>query len=204
MKGGALIHYFDDGNIVAVTEANLNGWFAFTAMNEALYANKIKKFLAKDMWSDQEGRFYAGKNMKTGSIDRDPYLDNQTLGAHFLKTIGRKHDAMRALNYARNTFQVNEQEGKIIGLDGRPSNLAIWLGGTFQYITAKGPYAQFFLSKLNKMQKSNGGFPHDSKDLRDPWHTTWTGISATVWAHQANLGTHPLTLSKRNETTKKL
>lgn len=203
MRGGALFHEFKDGNIVAVTEANLGGWFAFTAMKETTAANQIKKFLLKEMWSHEEGRFYAGKNVLKGNIDKDPYLDNQTLGSYFLKTIGENNDAMRALQFAMKQFHVKERN-EILGLDGRTSNLAVWLGGTFQYITAQGPYAQIFLDKLNTLQQSNGGYPHDSKDMKEPWHTTWTGISATVWAHQANLGTHPLTIARSENSRKEI
>ncbi|MDP8219380.1 MAG: hypothetical protein P9M03_11720 [Candidatus Theseobacter exili] len=198
MKDGGLIHKFANGNVVAITEANLNSWFAFMAMEEYDLANQVQSFLLNNLWSNKQGRFFAGKDMISGKVDKDPYLDNQTLGAHFLKQLGKYSDAIRTLNYANENFQV-KKNNNLIGLDGRPSNMAVWLGGTCQYIIAKGTYSQILLDNLNKFQKADGGYPHDSQAINDPWHTTMTGISSTVWAHQANLGTHPLTFEKAKE-----
>ena len=196
---GGLIHTYPNGDQIAITEANLDGWFALAITGDTKAANALKNFILNNLWSEDEGRFFAGKNIDNGRIDKTPYLDNQTLGAHFLKQIGRPNDAYKALYFAHDSFKV-EHKGQALGLDGRTSTLAVWLGGTCQYITAKGPYAQMFLDKLNNYQKSSGGFPHDTMNIRNPWHSTQTGISSTVWAHQANLGTHPLAMNRIKNT----
>jgi hypothetical protein len=190
-KKGALIHTFQNGTEVAITEANINAWYAFHALGEYQMASEIQEFLMERLWDDSEGYFYAGYNITSSSTDTDPYLDNQTLGAYFLKLIGEPQKAAQALRYAKENFGVFEN-GKFVGLDGRTSKMAVWLEGTFFYILAGGAGAQELLQHMNGYQNNKGGFPHDTKDIIDPWHTQMIGINATIWGQQANLGTHLL------------
>lgn len=190
-KKGGLIHTFQNGTEVVITEANINAWYALHALGEYQMAGQIQDFLMTRLWDDAEGYFYAGYNLTSNGTDTDPYLDNQTLGAYFLKLIGEPQKAAQALRYAKEHFGLFEN-GKFIGLDGRTSKMAVWLEGTFFYILAGGPGAQELLNQMNTYQNSKGGYPHDSKEISDPWHTQMIGINATIWGQQANLGTHLL------------
>lgn len=190
-KKGALIHTFQNGTEVAITEANINAWYAFHAIGEYHMAGEIQDFLMTRLWDDSQGYFYAGFNITSNAADTDPYLDNQTLGAYFLRLIGEPQKAAQALRYAREHFGIFEN-GKLMGLDGRTSKMAVWLEGTFFYILAGGSGSQELLNQMNSYQNSKGGFPHDSKDISEPWHTQMIGINATIWGQQANLGTHLL------------
>ena len=176
------------------TEGTIDAWWAFHAAGDTDDANKIKNCLLTYYWDDTMGRFKGGRN------NWQPYLDNQTWGAAFLKAIGETTKALRALSYAWEVLRLPAQGGQLFGLDGNTGPWSVWNEGTAQYVAVGGKGANGTLQELLAQQEKNGslvGSP-DYFSGGGVWDTRWHGVAPTAWLYNALCGEpfHPGGLSR--------
>lgn len=169
--------------VINHTEATIDAWWAFQAAGpkHVNNANKIKNCLLKYYWDPQMGRFKGGRNWW------QPYLDNQTWGAAFLKAIGQPAKARRALSYARNVLVLPAQEGQLFGFDGQAGPWSVWNEGTAQYAAVGGEGANDFLSEVLAQQRKDGAVPGSPDNFSGGgvWTTRWVGVAPTAWLYNA-------------------
>ena len=127
------------------------------------------------------GRFKGGANWY------QPYLDNQTWGAAFLKAIGEENKAHRALSYAYQVFRLPAQGAQLIGLDGQAGPWSVWNEGMGQYVAVGGPESAELLAELLAQQHPNGAMPGSPDDFAGGgvWTSRWQGVSAAAWFYFA-------------------
>lgn len=169
------------------TEATLDAWWAFWAAGRDAAAAAIQHCLLTVYWDDALGRFKGGKNAW------QPYLDNQTWGAAFLKAIGARDQALRALSYAHTLLLAPAQGGQLFGLDGQAGPWGVWNEGTGQYIAAGGAGTSELLAELLAQQRADGAMPAAPDDFAGGgvWLTRWYGVAPTAWLYNAlNCGAH--------------
>ncbi len=168
------------------TEGTIDAWWAFQAAgaSHAADAVKIKNCLLVHYWDNSMGRFKGGRSWW------QPYLDNQTWGAAFLKAIGETEKARRALSYGRDVLQVPAQGGQLFELDGQAGPWSVWNEGTAQYIAAGGAGAGRFLPELLAQQQEDGAMPGSPDEFNGAgvWTTRWHGIAPTAWLYNALCG----------------
>ena len=168
------------------TEGTIDAWWAFQAAgaSHAADAENIKNCLLTYYWDDTMGRFKGGRNWW------QPYLDNQTWGAAFLKAIGETEKARRALSYARDVLRLPAQGGQLFGFDGQAGPWSVWNEGTAQYIAVGGEGARDLLLELLAQQREDGamvGSPDEFNGGR-VWTTRWHGVAPTAWLYNALCG----------------
>lgn len=163
------------------TEGTIDTWWAlYTSQSTYVnQANGIKNCLLTQYWDDEMGRFKGGRSW------HQPYLDNQTWGAAFLKAIGEPEKARRALSYAYETLRLPAQGGELVGFDGQAGPWSVWNEGTAQFAAIGGANANFFVQELVAQQQPNGSMPGSPDDFRGGgvWTTTWSGIAPTAWLY---------------------
>ena len=127
------------------------------------------------------GRFKGGKAWW------QPYLDNQTWGAAFLKAIGEQEKARRALSYARETLVLPAQGGQLFGLDGQGGPWSVWKEGTAQYVAVGGEGADDLLQELLAQHQENGALFGGPDDFSGGgvWTTRWVGVAPASWLYFA-------------------
>ena len=187
MKDGAawlVTRLAPDGCLVIDhTEGTIDAWWALQAAGPDYReeANQLRDCLLTHYWDDAMGRFKGGRDWQ------QPYLDNQTWGAAFLRAIGQKEDARRALSYAYQTLRLPAQGGQVFGFDGQGGPWAVWNEGTGQYIAVGGEGAGDFLLELLAQQECDGGMPGSPDDFSGGgvWTTRWHGIAPTAWLYFA-------------------
>ncbi|MDO8574587.1 MAG: hypothetical protein Q7R86_03080, partial [bacterium] len=226
MENGAIFTTFGK-NKIWITEDNLDSWFAFESLTLTAQsikdteranhyqgiANQIKDHLLNRAlnsysWSGtgKSGKiisgsyFAAGIRVDTERVDNsEPFLDNQTWGAYFLRYIGKDNEANKLLGFAYNNFYL--EENKLFGLDSRVHKdtlkpIAINWEFTLHYIAAGGKNSQILLNMVNSQQRE-GGYPHDSLDVSgEYWHKDERGVNATTWAYAVNSNTSLLRLTR--------
>jgi len=165
------------------TEGTLDAWWALQAAGWAYrdQAEALKACLLTHYWDDAVGRFKGGRGWQ------QPYLDNQTWGAAFLRAVGRAEDAQRALNYAYHVFRTPAQGGQLYGLDGQAGPWSVWNEGTGQYVAVGGGGADDLLAELLAQQERDGAMPGSPDDLLGGgvWTTRWHGVAPTAWLYFA-------------------
>ena len=168
------------------TEATIDLWWAFQAAgsNHTGNANDVKDCLLMHFWDDEMGRFKGGWNWW------QPYLDNQSWGAAFLKAIGETEKARRALSYVRDVLLVPAQGGQLFGYDGQAGPWSVWNEGTAQYIAAGGEDAGDMLLEVLGQQENDGGMVGSPDEFSGGgvWTTRWHGVAPTAWLYNALCG----------------
>ena len=171
----------DDGCLDDHTEGTIDAWWAFQAAGPAYVdaAEAVRNSLLADYWDEGMGRFKGGKNWW------QPYLDNQTWGAAFLKAIGEQEKAHRALSYAREVLVLPAQGGQIFGFDGQAGPWSVWNEGTGQYVAMGGEGADDLLVELLAQQREDGAMPGSPDDFSGGgvWTTRWHGVAPTAWLY---------------------
>lgn len=185
----AVVNYLNIGGQlipIAITESNIDAWFTAKILGDEISAAKLEQHLIS-MWNTEGGYFNAGKNVKNGNIDTTPYLDNQTWGSRFLKNTGRDEHVKQALAFGLKNFSIYKGH-KLSGLDSLFSKQAVNYEFTCHYIVTRSSKWDILIQEVNSRQHADGGLPHDSKDIPDPWHSTMVGINSTCWLYSANMG----------------
>lgn len=163
------------------TEATLDAWWAFWAAGRSAEAASIERCLLTSYWDETLGRFKGGRDWW------QPYLDNQTWGAAFLKATGRRNQALRALHYARVVLRTPAQGGQLAGFDGQGGPWGVWNEGTAQYVATGAPGARALLAALLAQQRADGAMPAAPDDFSGGgvWLTRWHGVAPTAWLYNA-------------------
>jgi hypothetical protein len=163
------------------TEATIDAWWAFQSAGRPSAATQIKNCLLTFYWDSSIGRFKGGRNWL------QPYLDNQTWGAAFLKAIGEQEQARRALSYAQAALLVPARGGQLFGFDGHGGPWSVWNDGAGQYIAAGGPGTADLLRELLAQQRADGALPSspDAWNGGGAWTTRWGGVAPTAWLYNA-------------------
>jgi len=179
--------------VIDHTEGTIDAWWAFQSAGLEYQdeAARIKNCLLTYYWDDAMGRFKGDRNWW------QPYLDNQTWGAAFLRAIGESVKARRALSYARATLVLPAQGAQVFGFDGQGGPWAIWNEGAGQYIAVGGEGANRFLRELIAQQEPEGGLSSSPEEYAGGgvWTTRWHGIAPTAWFYFALRG-GPFLLNK--------
>jgi hypothetical protein len=172
--------------VIDHTEATIDAWWAFQAAGNthANNAEKVKSCLLTYYWDNSLGRFKGGQNWW------QPYLDNQTWGAAFLKAIGEAEKARKALSYARDVLRLPAQGGQLYGFDGQSGPWSVWNEGTAQYVALGGSGADNALLELLAQQRQDGAMPSspDNYSGAGVWTTRWHGVAPTAWLYNALSG----------------
>lgn len=165
------------------TEGTIDAWWALQSAGPAYTeeAEGLKNCLLTDHWDETMGRFKGGKNW------RQPYLDNQTWGAAFLKAICEAGKARRALSYANSVLRLPAQGGQLLSFDGQGGPWSVWNEGTAQCIAVGGNGAYDLLLKLLAQQRLDGAMPGSPDDFNGGgvWTTRWHGVAPTAWLYFA-------------------
>lgn len=172
--------------VIDHTEGTIDAWWAFQSAGPSHEANaqRIKNCLLTYYWDNSMGRFKGGRNWW------QPYLDNQTWGAAFLKAVGENEKALRALSYARDTLQMAAQGGQLFGFDGQAGPWSVWNEGAAQYIAVGGEGARDLLQELLTQQRQDGAMVGSPDEFigGGVWNTRWHGVAPTAWLYNALCG----------------
>ena len=168
------------------TEAMIDLWWAL-ATSPAAYqfaALALQHCLLEAYWDPEMGRFKGGHDWW------QPYLDNQTWGAAFLRASCRPHDGRRALSYARDVLRLPSQGGQLLGLDGQAGPWSVWNEGVGQYASSGGEGAARLVTELLAQQRGDGAMPSSPDDFSGGgvWTTRWHGVAPTAWLYLALTG----------------
>ena len=113
------------------TEHNIAAYYALRDLGKVTgkieyttAADEVKNWLVTVAFNAQEQRFNTGEN------DASAYLDAQTLGVLFLKSISQDTHVQNVINFAENSFQVKIKGSEGFDFDSNKDN--IWLEGTGQ------------------------------------------------------------------------
>ncbi|HEY3475524.1 MAG TPA: S-layer homology domain-containing protein [Anaerolineales bacterium] len=172
--------------VIDHTEATIDAWWAFHSegVSYSDEAQKIRNCLLTYYWDNQLGRFKGGRDWW------QPYLDNQTWGAEFLKASSETEKARRALNYARQVLQVPAQGGQLSGFDGQAGPWSVWNEGSAQYVAAGGEGSGELLAEVLAQQEVNGAMRGSPDEFNGGgvWTTRWHGVAPTAWLYNALCG----------------
>jgi hypothetical protein len=172
--------------VIDHTEGTLDAWWAFQAAGPdyADEADQVKNCLLTHYWDETMGRFKGGRSWQ------QPYLDNQTWGAAFLRAVGEAGKAQRALSYARAVLLTPAQGGQLFGFDGQGGPWSVWNEGTGQYVALCGAGAGDLLVELLAQQREDGAVPGSPDDFLGGgvWTTRWHGVAPTAWLYNALSG----------------
>ena len=168
------------------TEATIDTWWALQAAGPDYVgeAEGLKNCLLTYYWDEQMGHLKGGKNWW------QPYLDNQTWGAAFLKAIGEEEKARRALSCAKEVLRLPAQGGQLFGFDGQAGPWSVWNEGTGQYIVMGSDGADDLLLELLAQQREDGAVPGSPDEFLGGgvWTTRWHGVAPTAWLYNALSG----------------
>jgi hypothetical protein len=172
------------------TEGTIDAWWALAFAGDAYAAEAggLRDCLLRDYWDPDMGRFKGGRNWW------QPYLDNQTWGSAFLRSIGRTGDALRALSYAREALLLPAQGAQLLGVDGQGGPWSVWNEGGGQYAAVEGPGALDLTGELRAQQRADGAMPGSPDEFAGGgvWTTRWYGVAPTAWLYFAlNAGPFP-------------
>ncbi len=173
------------------TEGTIDVWWALRTAGPgyASQAAGLRNCLLSQYWDDVVGRFKGGRTWY------QPYLDNQTWGAAFLKAIGEEEKARRALSYACRVLRVPDRGGALFGFDGQGGPWSVWNEGTGQYVAEGGEEAADIVHELLAQINPLGGQRGSPDDFSGGgvWTTRWSGVAPTAWSYFAINGS-PLTI----------
>jgi len=158
-------------------EPNLNAWWAFRATGfHTTQANRLRDFILGTFWDASLRRFISDPNVYK------IFLDNQLLGAAFLKANGRLQDMRHVLSYVEWTLGTVSTDGLTAGFDGA-GPFSVWAEGTLQYVGMHGKGSQFYWNEMVGLQASSGGLLHspDNVEAYITWHKDWHSVSASAW-----------------------
>lgn len=165
--------------VIDHTEGTIDAWWALQAAGAAYrrQARGLERCLLTIYWDDEMGRFKGGMSWQ------QPYLDNQTWGAAFLKAVGEEEKARRALSYAWEVLLLPAQGGQLFGLAGQAGPWAVWNEGTAQYVAVGGAGAGDLRQELLAQQRADGAMPGgpDPFSGGGVWITEWHGVAPTAW-----------------------
>jgi hypothetical protein len=165
------------------TEGTIDAWWALQAAGSDYRdeAQQLKECLLSQYWDGTMGRFKGGRDW------RQPYLDNQTWGAPFLRAIGRQEDARRALSYAYEVLRLPARGGQLFGFDGQGGPWSVWNEGTGQYVSEGCTAARRLAQELVAQQRPDGAQPGSPDDFAGGgvWTTRWHGVAPTAWLYFA-------------------
>ncbi|MBK8900251.1 MAG: hypothetical protein IPM53_03625 [Anaerolineaceae bacterium] len=169
--------------VIDHTEGTIDVWWALSTAgpNYLDESAGLKHCLLTYYWDEAMGRFQGGRDWW------QPYLDNQTWGAAFLKSIGEADKARRALSYADAVLMLPAQGGHLFGLDGQGGPWSVWNEGMGQYVASGGAGANELLGELLAQQRVDGAVP-GSPDVFEGggvWTTRWHGVAPTAWLYFA-------------------
>jgi len=169
--------------VIDHTEGTIDAWWALQSAGSDYRdgADQLRDCLLSYYWDDVMGRFKGGRDWQ------QPYLDNQTWGAAFLRVIGRGEDARRALSYACQVLRLPAQGGQLFGFDGQGGPWSVWNEGSGQYVAVGGDKADDFLLELLAQQERDGAMPGSPDDFGGGgvWTTRWHGVAPTAWLYFA-------------------
>lgn len=197
-------------NETAALEHNLDAYAAFShfAMLNPQHPftqeiSSLKKFILS-MWDEGRSHFWSGKNIRTGSINKDElYLDNQSwsvlaLDPGTLKMV----DVKAALEFNCESLYA-EHDGVSGFMDSKPANGPrrfefVWSEGTLGQVLAMKQAnfscgkktAQVFLTEMVKMKKEDGGIAY-ATSAENPDFTTSSSVAGTAWMYFAVSGVNP-------------
>lgn len=168
------------------TEGTIDAWWAMQAggLDYIAEMKGLESCLLTYYWDDNMGRFKGGQSWQ------QPYLDNQTWGAAFLKAVGEEEKAQRALSYARKVLLLPVQGNQLYGFDGQGGPWSVWNEGTAQYVSLGGQGANDLLVELLAQQEMDGSLPGSPDEFSGGgvWTSRWHGVSATSWLYFALMG----------------
>jgi hypothetical protein len=169
--------------VIDHTEGTIDAWLALQAAGPDYRdeAEGLKTCLLTYYWDEEMGRFKGGKDWW------QPYLDNQTWGAAFLKAICEEGRSRRALSYAREVLLLPAQGGQLFGFDGQAGPWSVWNEGTGQYVAAGGEGSGDLLLELLAQQRADGAMPGSPDEFSGGgvWTTRWHGVAPTAWLYYA-------------------
>lgn len=169
--------------VIDHTEGTIDAWWALQAAGLGYRdeADRLKDCLLTCYWDDAMGRFKGGRDWQ------QPYLDNQTWGAAFLRAIGQEEDARRALSYAYEVLRLPAQGGQVWGFDGQGGPWSVWNEGIAQYVAVGGQGAGDWVLELLAQQERDGAMPGSPDDFTGGgvWTTRWHGVAPTAWLYFA-------------------
>ncbi len=179
--------------VIDHTEGTIDAWWALQSAGPDHFeaAAGLRDCLLNSYWDEAMGRFKGGQDWW------QPYLDNQTWGAAFLKAIGEEAKALRALSYAREVLLLPGQGGQLFGFDGQGGPWSVWNEGTGQYIAVGGAGANDLLLELLAQQRIDGAMPGSPDEFAGGgvWTTRWYGVAPTAWLYHV-LNGEPFHLSQ--------
>jgi hypothetical protein len=165
------------------TEGTIDAWWAMQSAGPVFVEQEegLKECLLTYYWDEEMGRFKGGLEWW------QPYLDNQTWGAAFLKAIGEDEKALRALSYAREVLLLPAQGGQLYGLDGQAGPWSVWNEGTAQYAAVGGQGANDLVQELLAQQRADGAMLGSPDDFNGGgvWASRWHGVAPTAWLYNA-------------------
>ncbi len=169
--------------VIDHTEGTIDAWWALSSAGPDYLDESygLKECLLTYYWDEAMGRFQGGLDWW------QPYLDNQTWGAAFMKAIGEEEKAHRALSYADAVLMLPAQGGQLFGVDGQGGPWSVWNEGVGQYIASGGAGANDLLLELLAQQRIDGAMPAspDKFEGGGVWTTRWHGVSSTAWLYFA-------------------
>jgi hypothetical protein len=169
--------------VIDHTEGTIDAWWALQSAGPGYFeaAAGLRNCLLNSYWAEAMG------HLKGGQDWWQPYLDNQTWGAAFLKAIGEEAKALRALSYAKEVLLLPAQGGQLFGFDGQGGPWSVWNEGTGQYIAVGGAGANDLLLELLAQQRIDGAMPGspDAFAGGGVWTTRWYGVAPTAWLYNA-------------------
>ena len=169
--------------VIDHTEGTIDAWWALSTSGQAYLdeSQGLKDCLLTYYWDETMGRFQGGRDWW------QPYLDNQTWGAAFLKSIGEEEKAHRALSYADAVLMLPAQGGQLFGIDGQGGPWSVWNEGMGQYVASRGAGANDLLLELLAQQRVDGAMPGSPDEFEGGgvWTTRWHGVSSTGWLYFA-------------------
>ncbi len=172
--------------VIDHTEGTIDAWWALATAGNAYTdaAARLASCLRTHYWDPVMGRFKGGRDWW------QPYLDNQTWGAAFLRATGRGHDALRALSFAYEVLRLPAQGAQIHGFDGQGGPWSTWNEGTAQFAAVGGAGAADFVDELLAQQRDDGAMPSSPDDFAGGgvWTSRWHGVAPTAWLYLALTG----------------
>lgn len=169
--------------VIDHTEGTIDAWWALQSAGPTYLAEikGLENCLLTYYWDEIMGRSKGGQDWQ------QPYLDNQTWGAAFLKAIGEEESARRALSYAQQVLLLPAQGGQLYGFDGQAGPWSVWNEGIGQYISVGGTGANDLLLELLAQQEQDGSVPNspDAFSGGGVWASRWHGVAPTAWLYFA-------------------
>jgi len=183
-------------------ENNVGAYFAFSLLRENIANDTlssardgIRSWILTQGWNDQR-RFNAGE------ADPSVFLDAQSLGAIFMRSIERKDEARSALAYAQDNLLGYYKA--INGFRYRPEDQRVWFEGSLQmavaYSSLNDPIMAARLiqeaARADKAINFDGGIPNFSDGSDQSSATAWFSIAVAAYCGKNPFVQNAITGSK--------